>query len=161
MTDEQLRRVAATRPGFATYPTSRPGTPSWWRRSVDGVPPGRTVTGRDVARYARQLGMPIEPWQEQVLDWAYRAQPTAAIIPGRATCCDDCAYWKLTARQAYDYHRRIHAYHGRRHEQWRTKADRIGRIAVGLWIAVAILLAVCLVAVAGTALMAWITRGMT
>lgn len=42
---DELRRTADTRPGYATYPDSRPGSPSWWRRPVDGVPPGRPHPG--------------------------------------------------------------------------------------------------------------------
>lgn len=33
---ERLRRVAATRPGYATYPKTEPGSPSWWRRPLPG-----------------------------------------------------------------------------------------------------------------------------
>jgi hypothetical protein len=29
---DRLRTVAATRPGYATYPTTAPGSPSWWSR---------------------------------------------------------------------------------------------------------------------------------
>ncbi|MFI2663710.1 hypothetical protein [Micromonospora carbonacea] len=38
MDDNQLRAVAATRPGYATYPDTRPGSPSWWRRDIPGAP---------------------------------------------------------------------------------------------------------------------------
>ncbi|MFI6819746.1 hypothetical protein ACIBJE_02190 [Micromonospora sp. NPDC050187] len=29
---DRLRRAADTRPGYATYPSTEPGSPSWWSR---------------------------------------------------------------------------------------------------------------------------------
>lgn len=43
MDRERLRQVAATRPGYATYPDTAPGSPSWWQRPTHGqrlVPEG-------------------------------------------------------------------------------------------------------------------------
>ncbi|QDY06145.1 hypothetical protein FJK98_02345 [Micromonospora sp. HM134] len=51
MDDDQLRKLAHTRPGYATYPDSAPGSPSWWRRPVPGTTPGRPATRRDVATW--------------------------------------------------------------------------------------------------------------
>lgn len=43
MDDNQLRATAATRPGYATYPATRPGSPSWWLREVPGTEPRPTA----------------------------------------------------------------------------------------------------------------------
>lgn len=130
MDDDQLRAVAATRPGYATYPDTRPGSPSWWRRPVDGAPPRRPALS-PVARVMADIHPPTRP---------------ARQVPDRANCCADCTYWQLTPRQAFDYHGRICAYHGRRHDQWRAKADRLGRVAIGLWIATVTVLTALLAA---------------
>lgn len=36
--DHAWRATAATRPGYATWPDTRPGDPSWWRRAGDQPP---------------------------------------------------------------------------------------------------------------------------
>ncbi|KXK63373.1 hypothetical protein AWW66_03405 [Micromonospora rosaria] len=47
MDDDQLRRIAAGRPGYATYADTRPGNPSWWLRDVPGAerPPADLTPG--------------------------------------------------------------------------------------------------------------------
>ncbi|MEU6387681.1 hypothetical protein ABZ847_29460 [Streptomyces bauhiniae] len=51
--DDQLRKLAHTRPGYATYPDSAPGTPSWWLRH--GHPhPTRTLRPDDCLIVARE-----------------------------------------------------------------------------------------------------------
>lgn len=47
---DELRRTADTRPGYATWPDSKPGSPSWWARHgqqppARPVPPARPWTG--------------------------------------------------------------------------------------------------------------------
>lgn len=38
VTDDQLRATADTRPGYATYPDTPPGSPCWWARHGDHPP---------------------------------------------------------------------------------------------------------------------------
>jgi hypothetical protein len=42
---DELRHLADTRPGYATYPTSKPGSPSWWQRHGQ-QPPARPTPDR-------------------------------------------------------------------------------------------------------------------
>lgn len=82
MDDQQLRALAATRPGYATYPNSRPGSPSWWRHPLPDGTTGRPPTGRDVARFTEQhLGVTVTPWQVQVLDEAFSTPPFGPLPP--------------------------------------------------------------------------------
>ncbi|WP_431976158.1 hypothetical protein [Micromonospora haikouensis] len=91
MDDDQLRAVAATRPGYATYPDTRPGSPSWWRRPMPDRPtPARTITREDLAQLADRIGVRLEPWELDVADQVLRMPPPAAAERVR--------WWRRAAR---------------------------------------------------------------
>lgn len=66
MTDDQLRATADTRPGYATYPDTPPGSPCWWTRHGDRpprrtAPPARPWTGPDQMLRDRPAPIPAGP----------------------------------------------------------------------------------------------------
>ena len=59
MDREQLRKVAASRPGYATYPETPPGDPSWWRRPLGSDTPPATPAPDDRCELVAMEGIEV------------------------------------------------------------------------------------------------------
>ncbi|ROT29677.1 hypothetical protein [Micromonospora sp. HM5-17] len=82
--DARWRDIALTRPGYATYPDTAPGTPSWWARQGT-PPPAVSWAHRPDPRPLADIrpGRPLMPL----------SGPEGAIIPPRADGTM-CAVWR-------------------------------------------------------------------
>ncbi|WP_416902738.1 hypothetical protein [Micromonospora echinospora] len=88
MDHDQLRRVAATRPGYATYDDTRPGNPHWLRRQPSPCTwADRPGTGLLCVRADHQHGTPptaepSAPVTEPAVD-EHQADTVAGTPPSR------------------------------------------------------------------------------
>ncbi|MER7164517.1 hypothetical protein ABT336_00340 [Micromonospora sp. NPDC000207] len=94
MDDAQLRRVAATRPGYATYPETAPGSPSWWDRPTPCDPLSPTTLGppRPVSFAADLVARHGQPMREE-LDAARTRYETALRRHRRPSVWRRLARW--------------------------------------------------------------------
>ncbi|MEU4781049.1 hypothetical protein [Micromonospora sp. NPDC023633] len=140
MDDEQLRAVAATRPGYATYPDTRPGSPSWWRRDVPGTQP-RPTTGPTRATLAGPAleeahaaatkalrPLTVEPYGDlhcvsagRAAGIAVAAAAPALIAEGRRLAAAD-----LAERRAERLRQALDGAHTNRPGLWRRAARWLG-----------------------------------